>query len=80
MELRKLAVALDNAKEEIKQGITAGFEQEILNESFKEFADLYYILTGEMLGSIQLMEYLDWLECKTKYTPKIESQQSKTPF
>ena len=34
MELRKLAVAMDNAKHELKKGIIIGFEKEILNEYF----------------------------------------------
>ena len=47
--MRKLATAMDNAKDELKKGVTANFEKEILNQSFKEFADLHYILTGEVL-------------------------------
>ena len=30
MELRKLATAMDNAKDELKNGVTANFENEIV--------------------------------------------------
>ena len=80
MELRKLATAMDNAKDELKNGVTAGFEQEILNQSFKEFADLHYILTGEVLEVMQFMEYRDWLEWYNNDTTKEYPTKSKTPF
>ena len=80
MELRKLATAMDNAKDELKNGVTAGFEQEILNQSFREFADLHYILTGEDLGVMQFMEYRDWLEWYNSETPKENITKTKTPF
>lgn len=59
MELRKLAVALDNAKDELKRGVTAGFEMEILFQCFKEFAELHYILTGDELDISDLADYLE---------------------
>ena len=70
MELRKLATAMDNAKDELKKGVTANFEKEILNQSFREFADLHYILTGEDLGVMQFMEYRDWLDWYNNDTTK----------
>ena len=80
MELRKLATAMDNAKDELKNGVTAGFEQEILNQSFREFADLHYILTGEDLGVMQFMEYRDWLDWYNNDTTKEYPKKIKTPF
>lgn len=64
---------MDNAKDELKNGVTAGFEQEILNESFREFAVLHYILTGEEINVFSFMEYRDWLEFKTQQ--EIENKQ-----
>ena len=80
MELRKLATAIDNAKDELKKGITIGFEKEILNESFKEFAELHYILTGEELEVMQFMEYRDWLDWYNNDTTKEYPKKIKTPF
>ena len=78
MELRKLATAMDNAKDELKKGVTANFEKEILNQSFKEFADLHYILTGEVLEVMQFMEYRDWLDWYNNDTTK--EYPKKIPF
>ena len=80
MELRKLATAMDNAKDELKKGVTANFEKEILNQSFKEFADLHYILTGEVLEVMQFMEYRDWLDWYNSDTTKEYPKKIKTPF
>ena len=80
MELRKLATAMDNAKDELKKGVTANFEKEILNQSFREFADLHYILTGEDLGVMQFMEYRDWLDWYNNDTTKEYPKKIKTPF
>ncbi|QIG89403.1 hypothetical protein G6R40_06790 [Chryseobacterium sp. POL2] len=80
MELRKLATVMDNAKDELKKGVTANFEKEILNQSFKEFADLHYILTGEVLGVMQFMEYRDWLDWYNSDTKKEYPKKIKTPF
>jgi hypothetical protein len=70
MELRKLATAMDNAKDELKKGITIGFEKEILNESFKEFAELHYILTGENFGVEQFMKFRNWLDERNSKSEK----------
>ena len=61
---------MDNAKDELKKGITIGFEKEILNESFKEFAELHYILTGENLSVKQFMKFRDWLDKKNSKSEK----------
>lgn len=71
---------MDNAKDELKNGVTAGFEQDILNQSFKEFAELHYIFTGEDLGVMQFMQYRDWLGNMENNKPQLETKKQATPF